>query len=247
MHPIYALWCHPRSMSTAIERIMRERGDLRIVHEPFIYTYYLGDRGRSLPHFEPNADHPQTYVDVRQFIRDQAAIGPVFFKDMTYYALENLLGDPEFLSDITHTFLVRDPAAAILSYARLDPLFRRDEAGLEASWTLYCKVRDDGHGPLVLSADHMSSESGRRKSCRNTGAPSVCRTLRTPCPGPGRYRNHGNMSRAGTRRFSQAGRSSRPNVIGTYRRELESLGGDFLDYYHHHKPYYDRLIAKALT
>lgn len=32
--PIIALWCHPRSMSTAMERVMRERGDCRCFHEP---------------------------------------------------------------------------------------------------------------------------------------------------------------------------------------------------------------------
>ncbi|MEZ5772185.1 MAG: hypothetical protein R3D61_11380 [Defluviimonas denitrificans] len=40
-HPIIAMWSHPRSMSTAIERIMRERGDLDCLHEPFMYDYYV--------------------------------------------------------------------------------------------------------------------------------------------------------------------------------------------------------------
>ena len=31
-HPLIALWSHPRSMSTATERIMRERGDLDCAH-----------------------------------------------------------------------------------------------------------------------------------------------------------------------------------------------------------------------
>ena len=38
-HPIIALWSHPRSMSTAFERIMRSRGDLDCLHEPFMYDY----------------------------------------------------------------------------------------------------------------------------------------------------------------------------------------------------------------
>ncbi len=245
MHPIYALWCHPRSMSTAIERVMRERGDLRIVHEPFIYTYYLGNRGRSLPHFEPNADHPQTYTDVRQFIRDKAAHGPVFFKDMTYYVLEHLLADPEFLSDITHTFLVRDPAAAILSYARLDPLFRREEAGLEASWLLYCKVRDDGHGTLVLSADHVQERPAEILSeyWGGLGLPVTPHALSWSGKMPASWEHV-----AGWHEEVLASRQIRPPEHDRdYLGELESLGGDFLDYYRHHKPYYDRLIAEALT
>lgn len=41
MNPIIFLWAHPRSMSTAIERIMRERGDFDCLHEPFLHYYYL--------------------------------------------------------------------------------------------------------------------------------------------------------------------------------------------------------------
>ena len=75
MHPIYASWCHPRSMSAAMESVMRERGDLRIVHEPLISAYYFGDTDRSLQHFEPNADHPQTCAYNRRFISEQATLG----------------------------------------------------------------------------------------------------------------------------------------------------------------------------
>jgi hypothetical protein len=41
MNPIIFLWAHPRSMSTAIERVMREGGDLDCLHEPFLRYYYL--------------------------------------------------------------------------------------------------------------------------------------------------------------------------------------------------------------
>ncbi len=53
---------------------MRERDDLRIVHESLISAYYLDDRGRSLQHFEPNADDPQTCADIRRFIRNLATL-----------------------------------------------------------------------------------------------------------------------------------------------------------------------------
>jgi hypothetical protein len=41
MNPIIFLWAHPRSMSTAIERVMRERCDFDCLHEPFLRYYYL--------------------------------------------------------------------------------------------------------------------------------------------------------------------------------------------------------------
>ena len=38
---ILALWCHPRSLSTAFERMMMERDDFKIIHERFLYLYYV--------------------------------------------------------------------------------------------------------------------------------------------------------------------------------------------------------------
>ncbi len=245
MYPIHALWCHPRSMSTAIEMVMRERGDLTVMHEPFIYTYYTGEGSRQLPHFEPNPDHPQTYVDVRQAIRDQATKGPVFFKDMAYYVLDRLMADPAFLSEITHSFLVRNPAAAILSHARLDPGLRREEAGLEASWRLFSRVRDDGLDPVVLSAEHVQERPAEilSKFWAALDLPQMPNALSWSGKMPASWEHvkgwHGSVL---------SSRSIRPREPDRdHLRELERLGGDYLDHYHHHKPFYDRLMAEALA
>lgn len=40
MYPIVFLRAQPRSMSTAIERIMRERGDCDCQHEAFLHYCY---------------------------------------------------------------------------------------------------------------------------------------------------------------------------------------------------------------
>ena len=69
---IHALWCHPRSVSTAFERIMRARGDLQVFHEPFMYHHYLTQTDRPFPDFEPEPDHPRTYADIRAMILDAA-------------------------------------------------------------------------------------------------------------------------------------------------------------------------------
>ena len=58
MYPIIVLWTHPRSLSTAIERVMRERGDLTCFHEPFMYDYYVHRQVRVMPHFDVMPDHP---------------------------------------------------------------------------------------------------------------------------------------------------------------------------------------------
>ena len=42
MHPIIALWAVPRSTSTAFEWMMRQRGDVACLHEPFGEAWYQG-------------------------------------------------------------------------------------------------------------------------------------------------------------------------------------------------------------
>ena len=152
---IHALWCHPRSVSTAFERIMRERGDLEVFHEPFMYHYYLTRTARRFPDFEPAPDHPTTYEDIRSMILRHADRSPVFFKDMAYYVERELPQDQAFAARMTHAFLVRDPAQSIVSYYRRDADFLCEELGIEGQHTLYRALCDAGHEPLVMTADQL--------------------------------------------------------------------------------------------
>ena len=43
MHKIVALWAVPRSTSTAFEWMMRQRGDMDCLHEPFGEAWYQGE------------------------------------------------------------------------------------------------------------------------------------------------------------------------------------------------------------
>lgn len=157
MHKIIALWAHPRSMSTATERLMRERGDLTCLHEPFMYDYYVG-QGRDFPGFTPVAGHPTEYEGIRAMLREAARAGPVFLKDMVFYVVPRMLDDPRFMAEITHTFLIRSPMASILSYHRLDPDFALEEVGIEAQWRLYQAARDAGLSPLVIEAESVRAD-----------------------------------------------------------------------------------------
>lgn len=59
MYRAYALWSHSPSMSTAIKRVMRERGNLDCHHERFMYDYYLNRKIRQMPHFEAEEGRPR--------------------------------------------------------------------------------------------------------------------------------------------------------------------------------------------
>ena len=159
MHPIIALWSHPRSMSTAMERMMRERGDLDCAHEPFMYDYYVHRKVRDMPHFDIQANHPVAYQDIRDMLVTRARERAVFFKDMSYYVMPHILNDASFQDKLTNCFLIRNPMASILSYFKLDPDVTLDEIGLEAQWKHYCALKDSGQNPIVIEAETVRNNT----------------------------------------------------------------------------------------
>ena len=110
MHRLVFLWCHPRSLSSALERVMLERGDMATLHEPFLYLYYVHDARKRLPHLHVDPRRPASYEDIRSMILETARTRPVFVKDMCYYVRHRIHDDVDFIRRMTSTFLVRDPA-----------------------------------------------------------------------------------------------------------------------------------------
>ena len=158
-HPFIALWAHPRSMSTAFERIMRERGDCAVLHEPFLNFYYAQRAGRALPlHEQDREDMPNDYPGVRDRLLDNANAGPLFFKDMSYYVVPLIFSDPGFSSRLINVFLIRDPRRSIASYYKLDPGFTLAEVGLEAQWKHFCHLKETGNVPIVVRAEDIQAD-----------------------------------------------------------------------------------------
>lgn len=137
-------------MSTAIERVMRERGDFYCLHEPYLHYYYLEKTGKELAHFDSEASHPVTYEGTRDYILNKAEQQPVFIKDMSYYVMPEILSDTQFCNRIQHCFLIRNPLQALLSYYKLDNNVSMDEVGLEAQWNLLDGLQKIKTQPVVV-------------------------------------------------------------------------------------------------
>ena len=157
-HPILALWAHPRSMSTATERIMRERGDLCVFHEPFMTDYYRHRAPRGMPHFDGTRTEWFDYAEMRARIVAAGEPGPVFFKDMSYYVVDIIGDDPEFARRLTNIFLIRDPRRTIASYWEKDPEATLTEIGLEAQWQHLRLLTGLGQEPMVIEAEAVAAD-----------------------------------------------------------------------------------------
>ncbi|MEM8980127.1 MAG: sulfotransferase family protein [Pseudomonadota bacterium] len=155
MHKIYALWAVPRSTSTAFEWMMRQRGDLECLHEPFGEAWYQGEdpfwpRFREGEKVTPGL----TLESVWDTIQGLAQSGPVFLKDFPHYI--NHMWTPDFLANFEHAFLIRDPAKTITSMYDKWPDFDELEVGFpeqRALFDLLCALK--GSPPPVIDSDDL--------------------------------------------------------------------------------------------
>lgn len=217
---------------------MRERGDLIVLHEPFMYHYYLTVSERLFPDFAPDPGHPRTYTDIREMIQCTAGTKPVFFKDMAYYVQETLSKDSEFANQMTHAFLVRDPTEAAVSYAKLDPDFSQTELGHEAQYLLYRALVALGHRPLVITADQLRSDTQDtlRRYWNHVGLDfaghAFCWDSKVPDGWQSVEGWHRDVLQSGTIHKAEP----RPTD-----QQLAQLGAQFADYAAYHAPFYAKL------
>jgi hypothetical protein len=149
---ILSLWSAPRCRSTAFSRMIAERGDFRVVHEPFSQ---LSDFGEA-----EVAEHTVRSEDeLIDALFQLAGRGPLFFKDTTDFRYPVVLTNHRFLTEVTHTFIIRDPARAIASHYRLNPRLSRDEVGFSRLSEIFDAVAAaTGRTPVVVDADELVAD-----------------------------------------------------------------------------------------
>jgi hypothetical protein len=248
MHPIIFLWSHPRSLSTAFERSFRERGDCRCFHEPFMYYHYLEKNRTPFANFDADASHPTRYEDIKSMILDAAREQPVFVKDMGYYIREEICADAAFFERVSHSFLIRDPAASIASYFKLDPNFSSEEVGLEALHYLFQEAgRRSSNVPPVVDAQVLLSSppSVMQQYCEGVGVEFLEHALHWDAKPPADWEAvmswHGSVSQS-------TGFAAPKMVSGTVVSSPPSLThpSHLLAYYEQHKPHYDAMVAHRI-
>ena len=180
MHKIVALWAIPRSTSTAFEWMMRQRGDLDCLHEPFGEAWYQGEDPMWPRYKEGEVTTPGlTLESVWDDIKARAEKGPVFIKDFPHYI--NHMWDPEFLSHFTHAFLIRDPAKTISSMYNKWPDFDELEVGFpeqRALFDLLTALNDGKTPPVVDSDDLLENPHDMTKAfCDSVGIPFIPEAL----------------------------------------------------------------------
>lgn len=164
-----ALWCVPRSISTAFERVFVERDDFEVLHEPFSASYYYSE-DRLSERFADEAKAENSYENVlRDVLRPREQ--RVFLKDMAYHA-KPLIG-PDLTSKFVNTFIIRDPKYVLVSMYKMWPDFTLEEAGYEELYRLFRVAEDAGQEPIVVDAMTFSENPVAVLStyCERAGIP----------------------------------------------------------------------------
>ena len=172
------LWATPRSISTAFEWMMRQRGDFECFHEPWNELYYYGEDRRSQRDAHVPARPGHNYASFWDEISALAEAQSVFVKDFAYSAEHNL--DDAKLSATTHTFLIRDPKRVVQGLGHHWPDCTWDEVGFGSLHRLYGQIADRaGASPPVIDASDLTGdpEGTIRAYCDAVGIPFIAEAL----------------------------------------------------------------------
>jgi hypothetical protein len=236
------MWSGPRNVSTALMRSWGNREDTVVVDEP-LYAHYLAVTGRPHPGREQVIAHHET--DWRRVIETLLAPQPpgtriLYQKQMSHHLLPDI--GREWLSQMTHAFLIREPRAMLASLSEKLEQFTLADTGLPQQLEIFDHVLEaTGRVPPVVdSADLLAApEEMLRRLCGALGVTFSERMLSWP---PGRRDTDGIWARWWYSRVEESTGFERPLAQSSAQlpAELQSIEAKC-------RPLYDRLWRHRLT
>jgi hypothetical protein len=148
-----AMWSGPRNISTAMMRAWENRGDCVVIDEP-LYAHYLAYTGLDHPGREKviaagETDWRKVAAQLTGPVPDNQAV--FYQKHMTHHLLPHIARD--WLGELTHVFLIRDPREVLSSYIRSRPNVTVEDIGVVQQLEIYEHVlRLTGKPAPVLDA-----------------------------------------------------------------------------------------------
>jgi len=236
MNRMIALWAHPRSRSTVLERVFIERGDFEVFHEPFAHMAF--NEQSAIPHDDLDCGLPRSYEGIKALLRDTRQDRNVFHKDMCYHCLDELKADAGFLLEQQNVFIIREPGRAIVSHHAMFAQMPLAAIGHKALYEIFCQVtRLTGKIPYVINGDDLARrpEETLRRLCDHLQLEFLPHALNWEASCPGQW--------TAWRRWHKAAENSTeifaPDCEFDERQLTESPR--LMTYYQVHRPFYERM------
>lgn len=158
-HQVIYFISPPRSLSVAFTRMMYERGDFEILHEPSQYVYNKKYWPEVTSWFSEDAY--ATFEEVKKSIFTMLEYRSVFVKEISFAVEELLLNDDDFIRDerVHFVFLIRNPHHTAISFYKkvgwnfpmMDHLL-----GYQSLYHIYQKVEKvSPNPPLILLTEDL--------------------------------------------------------------------------------------------
>ncbi|MEY9860767.1 hypothetical protein ABH935_006404 [Catenulispora sp. GAS73] len=236
---VIAMWAHSRSTSTAFLRMMIERGDVVVVHEPWLE---FTDTGRVEL---PGADGRQAVATSDQELIDHlTALGAnstVFVKEVLDHRYPGVFENPARLAPFVHVFIAREPRQTIASHYAMKPTVTRPEIGFERLYELFELLRGVcDRQPLVLRSERLltDTETAVRTFCRYTGLPYLPRAMSWQPQERAEWQRHRawHIDAINSSGFADRGNDYEVTVDNSPLLK---------DFYDHHRPFYEKLVEHA--
>ena len=168
-----AMWSGPRNISTAMMRAFENRADCAVSDEP-LYGAWLRYSGE--PH--PMAEEVMAAMDCDWRSVVATLTGPIperaslwYQKHMTHHLLDDMI-QPDWLSRLTHVFLIRDPAAVVASYLAKRDTVAPEDIGIPQQGRLFDALTEltGQPAPVIDSGEFLRNPEGHlRTLCRTLG------------------------------------------------------------------------------
>lgn len=240
MNKIIAMWAHQRALSTAFLRMMIERDDVLVIHEPLVT---LIDEGEvPVPDGAGGTVTLRSEAALFDHMRELARTRPVFFKDTVEHRYQYLFDHPESVADIEHTFIVRDPRPTISSLYHMKPAITLPEVGYEHLFEIFDLAQGlKGGAPIVVNADRLVQDPHEvvRRYCEGVGLPFVASALH--------WQPEDRPEWSRTRKWHlEVMRSSGFNA--TQKSYPVTIDNSLVlkQYFDHHYPFYQQLVRHAI-
>ena len=162
-----AVWSGPRNISTSLMRSFANRGDCKVIDEPF-YGAYLQRTGKQHPLRDEIVKLMSTNFDeIATFCGYSHFDGAIFYqKQMAHHICEDL--DLKFLTKLHNVFLIRKPEYVVRSFNEKVESFGLEDIGIKQQVRLFEYIVDKtGKIPLVVSSSDLldSPERFLRNLC----------------------------------------------------------------------------------
>ncbi|MCY3900337.1 MAG: hypothetical protein OXF86_17300 [Caldilineaceae bacterium] len=158
-----AMWCAPRTISTALMRAWENRPDTTVIDEPF-YAHYLQVTG---------IDHPASDEIIASYENDWRVVARTLTEDplpggatvwyqkhMAHHMLDHI--ELNWLDKLTNCFLIRSPVEVITSYIKVRSQPTLLDLGFPQLLRLFDTVRRNTGSipPVIDSQDVLEDPQG---------------------------------------------------------------------------------------